>query len=432
MIMNEYIAVMDIGTTGVRLLVAKVGTNGKPHIVARDYSVCHGIRKFKIENSAEVTESIRKVVRRIQEKTSIIVRSAYVSISGAHVKYVRNTDSVDIAPVYVENGDYGPGTEAGIISGNDVATLLDKVEGTELYDNEYLLGAVPVKFLLDGDLPSSAPIGLKASNLRVDAQLLIAENTYVEAVRQCVEAAGLGIDGFIPLSIAVRALLTACPDPEASTLFIDMGGFATEFCVFYKGDIYYASALPVGGGTITSDISQVLNIRREEAELLKCDYQIADVSLVTNDVDVAVSPLSDGKPRVVKCSDIVSIMQARIEDIFGIIRERLDVDDIDTSLIDRVVLSGDGIVGFTGLDIICERVFKTGLADIDFTRNTAMKAIFTYTSGMIMYIASMLPYGMKRSDIERAEQEQAPEENKQGVFSTIKDKFKNFIGKMRD
>ena len=50
--MNEYIAVMDIGTTGVRLLVAKVGTNGKPHIVARDYSVCHGIRKFKIENAA--------------------------------------------------------------------------------------------------------------------------------------------------------------------------------------------------------------------------------------------------------------------------------------------------------------------------------------------------------------------------------------------
>ena len=77
--MNEYIAVMDIGTTGVRLLVAKVGTNGKPHIVARDYTVCHGIRKFKIENSAEVTESIRKVLHRIQEKTEIVVQRSSVS-----------------------------------------------------------------------------------------------------------------------------------------------------------------------------------------------------------------------------------------------------------------------------------------------------------------------------------------------------------------
>lgn len=430
--MNEYIAVMDIGTTGVRLLVAKVGTNGKPHIVARDYSVCHGIRKFKIENSAEVTESIRKVVKRIQEKTSIIVRSAYVSISGAHVKYVRNVDSVDIQPVYVENGDYGPGTEQGVVTGHDVAMLLDKVEGTELYDNEYLLGAVPVKFILDGGLQTSSPIGLKASNLRVDAQLLIAENTYVESISQCVTAAGLEIDGFIPLSIAVRALLTACPDPDASTLFIDMGGFATEFCVFYKGNIYYASALPVGGGTITGDIAQVLNVRREEAELLKCDYQIADVSLVTNDVDVAIGSLADGKSRVVKCSEIVGIMQARIEDIFGIIKERLDIDEIDTSFIDRVVLSGDGIVGFSGLDKICERVFRTRLADIDFTRNTAMKAIFTYTSGMIMYIASMLPYGMKRSDIDRIQPETVPEDNKPGVFASVKEKFKNLMGKLRD
>ncbi|MBP5730546.1 MAG: hypothetical protein J6X19_05005, partial [Clostridia bacterium] len=138
--MNEYIAVMDIGTTGVRLLVAKVGTNGKPHIVARDYTVCHGIRKFKIENSAEVTESIRKVLSRIQEKTEIVVRSAYISISGAHVKYVRNVDSVPIASVYTENGEFGPGSEPGTVTGNDVAALLDKVEGAELYDNEYLLG----------------------------------------------------------------------------------------------------------------------------------------------------------------------------------------------------------------------------------------------------------------------------------------------------
>ncbi|MBR6934605.1 MAG: cell division protein FtsA [Clostridia bacterium] len=430
--MNEYIAVMDIGTTGVRLLVAKVGTNGKPHIVARDYSVCHGIRKFKIENAAEVTESIRKVLRRIREKTEIIVRSAYVSISGAHVKYVKNVDSINIAPVYSEDGDFGPGTEPGVVTGNDVAALLDKVEGTELYDNEYLLGAVPIRFTLDDGLQTTSPIGIKASNLRVDAQLLIAENTYVEAVSECVRAAGLEIDGFIPLSVAVRALLTACPDPDASTLFIDMGGFATEFCVFYKGNIYYASALPVGGGTITGDIAQVLNVRREEAELLKCDYQIADASLVTNDVDVAIGSLADGKSRVVKCSEIVGIMQARIEDIFGIIRERLDVDEIDTSFIDRVVLSGDGIVGFSGLDIVCERVFRTKLADIDFTRNTAMKAIFTYTSGMIMYIASMLPYGMKRSDIEREEPEGAQEDNKPGVFGSIKDKFRNLIGKLRD
>jgi cell division protein FtsA len=431
--MNEYIAVMDIGTTGVRLLVAKVGTNGKPHIVARDYTVCHGIRKFKIENAAEVTESIRKVLRRIREKTEIVVRSAYVSISGAHVKYVRNVDSVDIEPVYVEDGEYGAGSEPGIVTGNDVAALLDKVEGTELYDNEYLLGAVPTKFTLDNGLQTSAPIGIKASNLRVDAQLLIAENTYVEEISACVRDAGLEIDGFIPLSVAVRALLSACPDSDASTLFIDMGGYATEFCVYYKGSIYYASALPVGGGTITGDIAQILNVRREEAELLKCDYQIADVSLVTNDVDVAVGSLADGKSRVVKCSEIVGIMQARIEDIFGIIRERLDVDEIDTSFIDRVVLSGDGIVGFSGLDIICERVFRTKLSDIDFTRNTAMKAIFTYTSGMIMYIASMLPYGMKRSDIERVQPEEPEEQSGQGgMFGAIKDKFRNLLGKFRD
>jgi len=431
--MNDYIAVMDIGTTGIRVLVAKMGDNGKPHIVARDFTVCRGIKKFKVENAEEVAEGIRRVLKKVREKTEIIVRSAYISISGASVKYVRNADSVKIESVYNENGEFGPGSELGTITGVDVATLLDKVEDTEIYDNEYLLGAVPVKFTLDRGLQTSSPVGMQASDLRVEAQLLIAENTYIESITSCVRAAGLEIDGFIPLSVAVRALLSTCPDADKSTLFIDVGGLATEFCVLYKGYIYYASALPMGGETITSDIAMLLNVRREEAESLKCDYQIADVELVTNNVDVAIGTIEGGQTRVVKCSEIVKIMQDRIEDIFGMIKERLDIEGIDTAAIDRVVLSGDGIVGFSGLDRVCERVYGTKLSDIDFTRNTAMKAIFTYASGMIMYIASMLPYGMKRSEIERAEPEPEAEENRgKSFFGSLKDRFKGYVNKLRD
>lgn len=416
----KYIAVLDLGTTGIRVLVAKITESEATHIIAKASVACRGIRKFRIENSAEVADAVRKVIRRIREQTDIIVNSVYVSLTGSYVGYIKNTASIDI------DG------EDGLVTRLHVATLLDKVESVELYENEFLVGAVPMRYVIDNTIPAASPVGMPARSLRVDAQVLTADLDFVNDITEVLKAAGVGIDGFIPLAVAMRGLLPE-NETDKSTLLIDVGGSKTEFCVYFKKSIYYASALPVGGDNITNDVAQVLNVRREEAEGLKRDYCIADTGLVTNNVDVAIFSLSSNQQELIKVHDIVEVMQARIEDVLRLIRKRLEAEDIQTDLIDRVVFTGDGIIDFSGLNEVCHRVLGTKQVNVDFSRKTGMKSSYTYASGMVMHVVPMIPYGMKQSAIEKIQAQQEPDKSKgKGIFSAFQDKFKDLVDRLRD
>ena len=59
-----------------------------------------------------------------------------------------------------------------------------------------------------------------------------------------------------------------------------------------------------------------------------------------------------------------------------------------------------------------------------------MKSVYTYASGMVMYISSLLPLGRKQSELAREyrKDEVLAEDKKQGI-SGIKNKF---VGKMKD
>ncbi len=417
----KYIAVLDLGTTGIRVLVAKITESGATHIIAKASVACRGVRKFRIENGTEITEAVGKVIRRIREQTDIVVKSVYVSLFGSYVGYIKNTATIDI------DG------EDGTVTGLHIATLLDKAESVELYENEFLVGAVPMRYVVDNTIPVAAPLGMQAQSLRVDAQVLTADLHFVEEISACIKSAGLEIDGFIPLSVAMQGLLPENQADAQSTLLIDVGGSETEFCVYFKKTVYYASAIPVGGDNITSDVAQVLNVRREEAEGLKRDYAIADVALVNNNVDVAVFSLSTNQQELIKVHDIVAIMQARIEDLLTIIKGKLESEDIQTDLIDRVIFTGDGIMSFSGLDEVCHRILGTKQANMDFSRYTGMKSIYTYASGMVMYVSSMLPYGMKQSAIEKLQVQQEPTKSEgKGVFNSLQGKLKDFVDRLRD
>ncbi|MBR5280601.1 MAG: cell division FtsA domain-containing protein, partial [Clostridia bacterium] len=214
---------------------------------------------------------------------------------------------------------------------------------------------------------------------------------------------------------------------------IDVGGSKTEFCAYFKKSIYFASAIPVGGDNITNDVAQVLNVRREEAEGLKRDYCIADTGLVNNNVDVAIFSLSSNQQELIKVHDIVEIMQARIEDILRLIRNKLDAEDIQTDLIDRVIFTGDGIVSFSGLNEVCQRVLGTKQVNVDFSRYTYMKSTYTYASGMVMHVSPLLDYGMKQSAIEKVQAQQEPAKGKgKGLLSSFQDKFKDLVDRLRD
>ena len=409
--MIKYVSVLDIGTTGIRMLVAKISEGGTSHIVAKAALNCKCIKKFRIENENELTAAVQKIVHRIEEQTEIIVKSTYVSVPAPYTGYVRNT------AVSTSVG-------GGCVTHERISELLDMASDTELYEDEFLIDVIPCKYIIDNSTTVIDPIGMDYSeSIRIEADIVTANLEYVTTMQRCLGAAGLDVDGYIPMSAAMKTFLPEYGPEEKSTLLINVGGGETEFTVYYKSHPFFTAAFPAGGVNITNDIAQVLSVSAEEADNLKKDYSIASIELVTNNVDVSVFSLDKGTQDIIKVSNIVEIMQARIEAILSRVQNKLLDEDIRPDMIDRIIVCGDGISYFSGIDKLCEKVFNTKFTDVDFTRKTGMKSLYTYSGAMVSYICGLLPYGRSDSHIERKAQPADNSRSRGGLFGKVKKWF---------
>ena len=421
--MVKYVAALDIGTTGLRMLVGKVTDSGSTHIIAKTAVPCRGVRKFQIEDPKELVMCIKKLLKKIEEQTDIIVKSSYVSIPGAFVGYVRNTATIEV--------------EGGVVSNATIADLLDKTSDIELYEDEVLVDVVPVKYVVNESETVTDPYGLEAQTLRVEADIVTANADAVEKITTCINEAGLEVDGFVPSAAAMMGLLPDYEEGESSTLLIDVGGSNTDFTVYSHSYPFFASSVPVGGDHVTNDIAAVFNISAEEAETIKRDYAIATAELVSNNVDVAVFNVEKGMQELLKIKDIVEVMEARIVALFNIIADKLEREDISPAGIDRVVFCGDGLNSFNGLDTLCEEIFESKYVKVDFSRATGMKSCYTYAGGIVMYVSKLLPFGRVDSKIEKKSFGTEPQKE-QGIaaigntLSGVKNKVKGWMSRFKE
>jgi len=60
-----------------------------------------------------------------------------------------------------------------------------------------------------------------------------------------------------------------------------------------------------------------------DAEKLKRDYGLALTSLIDNDHDITINEFSENTKRTIKVSEVVEIIEARVQEIFSLCKEGL-------------------------------------------------------------------------------------------------------------
>ena len=124
---------------------------------------------------------------------------------------------------------------------------------------------------------------------------------------------------------------------------IDMGGGTTSLAVFYDGKLMHADSVPLGGSHVTSDIARGLSTPVAHAERMKTLYgsAMASPSDERETIDVPlVGEENRSEANHVPRSILVSIIRPRIEEIFELIRSRLEASGFDRVAGRRVVLTG--------------------------------------------------------------------------------------------
>ena len=289
MAIGDIIVGIDIGTSRIAAIVGEVNNFNQIEIICSSSCKCSGIKKTKIINEEEVSNSLIKVLDKIEDESGLRVNSAYVTIPGKEVTIVQNSILKELKDKF-----------AGI-SLKDVQSAIVQAKDIEIPEGKTIIDIVPSEVILDNGKIVADPVGNLSSNFTLKAQVILANKDYVRQLTSIFKRVGIEIDGIVPTALAEKNLMLDTNELYDNVMLLDIGAGNTEIGVFEGNNFTYTNTIPLGGDNITNDISLVLNISEEEAEKLKKQYGLALKSFIDNDNDIILNTCKDNnKNKIIK------------------------------------------------------------------------------------------------------------------------------------
>ena len=407
MAIGDIIVGIDIGTSKVSTIVGEVNNFNQIEIICSTKCKCGAIQKGKIINEDELSVAIAKTIKEAEDEASLKINSANVLIPGNYVTIVQNSIVKEIRDKYVG------------VSSKDVGSSISQVKDIEIPEGKTLIGIVPEEFILEDGKRVADPVGSITASFTLNAQILLADTNYIRQLRSIFKKANLEIDEFVPTTLAERNVVLDVNELKDNILLLDIGAGNTDIGVFEGSKFIYTNTIPLGGDTITRDISLVLNISEDEADKLKRQYGLALKSLIDNDTDIILNTYS-GEPRnrTIKSSDLIEIIEARVEEIFSLVNKDITNQGIK-SRINNVVLTGQGITTINKSDIAGKIILNIPVKISTGRLVSTIKPSFRSAYALVRYIAAR-PYAKSVSS-------NIDTKSNDNIFKNILERIKEFF-----
>jgi cell division protein FtsA len=325
--MDESIVVgIDIGTTKVCTLVARVEGERSLRILGVGIEPAQGIRKGTIIDLAAASQSIARSVEKAQRSSGLEIASALVSLAGSHVSSVNSRGVVGIS--------------GGVIDPDDVARALDAAQAVAIPHNREIIHILQRGFIVDGQDGIRTPIGMHGYRLEVEAHIITAAAATVENLRQCVNASGVQVSQFVLNPLASAEVVLSDNERQMGTVVCDIGGGTTDLAIYIDGEIWHTMVLAIGGNHITSDIAHGLRLSLAQAEELKKQYGHAIEDEVSESDRFTVRAFGEDHPIAVSRKELAHIIEARVEEIFQLVLQEIKRSGYDGLLPAGMVLTG--------------------------------------------------------------------------------------------
>ena len=288
-------------------------------------------------------------------------------------------------------GQQVEGASAGITV-KDVASAIIQVRDIEVPEDKVLVDIVPDKFILEDGKAIEDPVGKMCGSFTLTAQIILAEKDYIKQLTSIFRKSGIEIDGIVPISLAERNLVFDTNELDDNVMLLDIGAGNTDIGVFNGNSFIYTNTINLGGDNITSDIAYVLNISMEEADKLKRQYGLALKSFIDNDNNINLNTCKDhGKYNTtIKSSDLIEIIEARIEELFSLINKDIISHGIKGN-INNVVLTGEGIVNINKSDMAGKIILNIPVKISTGRLVSTIKSTYRTSYALVRYIAAR-PY----------------------------------------
>jgi cell division protein FtsA len=316
-VQERVIVGIDVGTTKICVLVGELDRDGKLNIVGVGTCPSQGLRRGVVVNIEETVTSIAAALDRAERLSGKKIESAYVGIAGSHIESENSKGFVAISPSHRD------------IVQNDISRAIEVARAIAIPANREVIHVIPRGYVVDGQEGIKNPIGMSGFRLEVETHIITGAVSSIHNLIKCLHRAHVEIEDLVlePLASSEAVL----EDGET-----DLGVVLVDIC----GGIWQTVVLPVGGNLVTSDIAIGLRLPMGVAEELKTTYGHCDPSTIDDDDMIDLSQFMPDCNDLVPRKLLAEIIQARVEELFGMVHEEIKKSGYEGLLPAGIVITG--------------------------------------------------------------------------------------------
>lgn len=319
---------LDVGTSKVCTLVARVENGANLRILGVGIEPSQGLRKGTVTDINAASESIARSIEKAERTSGFEINSAIVNLAGTQVSSTISKGAVGIS--------------GRVIDQEDVYRALDSAQAIAVPHNREIVHVIQRGFNIDGQEDISQPIGMHGYRMEVEAHIITSAASTMENMRQCVSMAGIDVTQFVLNPLASSEAILSETEREMGAAVVDLGAGTTGVAIYVKGNVFHANVLSVGGNYVTSDIAQGLRLPNEIAEEVKLNHGYAVLDDIADDDFFNIVAFGSEQSTKVARKELVNIIEARAEEILLMVQQEIKRSGYDSMLPAGVILTGGG------------------------------------------------------------------------------------------
>ncbi|MFA5664225.1 cell division protein FtsA [Castellaniella sp.] len=341
---KDLIVALDIGTSKVVAVVAEILPDGGFDVLGLGQHESEGMRKGVVVNIESTVNSIQRALEEAELMADCKIREVYTGIAGSHIASFNSAGMVAVKDKEV--------------TAADVARVVETARAVNIPNDQQVLHVLTQEFIVDSQEDIREPIGMSGMRLEVRVHIVTGVVSAVQNIIKCVRRCGLEVQDLILQPLASSLSCLTSDEKELGVVLVDIGAGTTDIAIYTGGAIRHTAVIPIAGDQVTNDIAAMLRTPTPDAEEIKLQYGIAKQALVDAAEVIEVPGLGDRPNRHVKRQALSAVIEPRLEELFGFVRQVVSESGHEELLASGVVLTG-GTALMPGMVELAEDVFLT-------------------------------------------------------------------------
>ncbi len=319
------ILAIDVGTTKVSALVGEARPDGELTVLGIAATPVSGMRRGLVFEVERVALAIRDAANRANSMAGTDLTQAVVAVNGDHLAIIGGQARVAI--------------KSGTVREEDVDQATHKAAQVSHEHDRETVQVIRRGLAVDGFRGVVDPVGMVAHQMDAEVLVVTGLTTVLRNLRRVVTMAGLNPVLWVPAPRASADGVLADDEKQIGVVHLDVGGGTTGITVHRGGHIQYLGVVPIGGESITSDLSVGLGVVSTQAERLKLEYAAVGAE---RDGTLEVRAVSGQSVKLIPVKELEEIVEARVEEWAGMVEQHLSRIDWPKGPAAGVVMTGGG------------------------------------------------------------------------------------------